>query len=71
MKKASKVLSIFMFPIIVFVLHSLSVRILNLWAVFPNLDIPFHYFGGLCSRPYSVLYGKGEADSHFPICMDP
>ena|SRR5215216_2344289 len=55
MKQASKVLSFFVFPIIIFVLHSISLRILNLYAIFPNLDIPFHYFGGLSIAYASAL----------------
>jgi len=55
MKHASKLLSFFGFPIIIFVLHSISLRILNLYAIFPNLDIPFHYVGGLSIAYSSAL----------------
>ena len=55
MKHASKLLSFFGFPIIIFVLHSISLRILNLYAIFPNLDIPFHYVGGLSIAYASAL----------------
>lgn len=46
MKQASKFLSFFLFPVIVFLVHQF-VKGLGLYEMYPNLDIPFHYMGGL------------------------
>lgn len=47
MKQASKIASFFLFPAIVFLAHLVAVKVLDLYSMFPNVDIPFHYMGGL------------------------
>jgi uncharacterized membrane protein len=47
MKQTSNVASFFIFPTLVFLIHLTASKILNLYTIFPNLDIPFHYIGGL------------------------
>jgi len=47
MKQTSRILSFFVFPGIVFLTHLIASKVLNLYAIFPNLDIPVHYVGGL------------------------
>lgn len=47
MNLRSKLLSFFAFPILVFLVHLVSVGILNLYVLFPRIDIVFHYVGGL------------------------
>ena len=46
MERASKIASFFRFPLIVFLVH-FAVKGFGLYEVFPNIDIPFHYLGGL------------------------
>ncbi|HSL45636.1 MAG TPA: hypothetical protein VK897_19535 [Anaerolineales bacterium] len=47
MKRLSEITSFFAFPIIVLFAHLIASRPLQLYAMFPHLDIPFHYLGGL------------------------
>lgn len=47
MKRAIKLGSFFLFPTLVFLVHLIALRGLHLYARFPNLDMPFHYIGGL------------------------
>ena len=48
MKHVSKSVSFFVFPVTVLFAHLIASRlVLNLYSVFPNLDIPFHFAGGL------------------------
>jgi hypothetical protein len=47
MKQLSKVISFFVFPALVLFAHLAASKLLNLYSIFPNLDIPFHYIGGL------------------------
>ncbi len=47
MNRISKVASFFMFPILVLVAHLIASQILHLYTIFPHVDIPFHYIGGL------------------------
>ena len=47
MKQVSKFGSFFMLPITVLIVHLIASRVLHLYILFPNLDIPFHYLGGL------------------------
>jgi hypothetical protein len=54
MKHISKYFSFFTFPIIVLTVHLIVSRIFHLYTVFPNLDIPFHYVGGLSIAYTSV-----------------
>ena len=54
MKLLSKVVSFFVFPITVLFVHLIVSKILNLYAIFPNMDIPFHYIGGLSIAYTSV-----------------
>lgn len=51
MKQTSRIVSFFVFPGIVFLVHLIASKILNLYTIFPNLDIPFHYVGG-----FSIAY---------------
>jgi len=59
MKQASKVVSFFVFPSIVFLVHLIAATRLNLYTIFPNLDIPFHYIGGL-----SIAYTSAQILSY-------
>ena len=54
MKLLSKIASFFVFPITVLLAHLIVSKILNLYAIFPNLDILFHYVGGLSIAYTSV-----------------
>jgi hypothetical protein len=47
MNQTSKIASFFVFPALVLLAHVVVSKLLNLYIVFPNLDIPFHYVGGL------------------------
>ena len=48
MKHVLKSLSFFGFPVTVLFAHLIASRlVLNLYSLFPNLDIPFHFAGGL------------------------
>jgi hypothetical protein len=47
MRQTSNVASFFIFPGVIFLIHLIASKILNLYALFPNMDIPFHYLGGL------------------------
>ena len=54
MKQVSKVLSFFLFPMTVLVVHLIASKVLHLYMIFPDLDIPFHYIGGLSIAYTSV-----------------
>lgn len=54
MKQLSKVVSFFVFPITVLLVHIIASKVLNLYMIFPDLDIPFHYIGGLSIAHTSV-----------------
>jgi len=47
MKQISNFVSLFTFPIMVLLAHLIVSTIFDLYTLFPNLDIPFHYMGGL------------------------
>lgn len=47
MKHVLKIASFFVIPAIVLFVHLIASKVLNLYLIFPNLDIPFHYIGGL------------------------
>jgi hypothetical protein len=59
MKQTSRIVSFFVFPGIVFLVHLFASKILNLYTIFPNLDIPFHYVGGL-----SIAYTSTQVLSY-------
>jgi hypothetical protein len=46
MKQVSKIASFFVFPMVVFLVH-LAAKGMGLYERFPNIDMPFHYMGGL------------------------
>ncbi|HEX9838852.1 MAG TPA: hypothetical protein VGA72_05870 [Anaerolineales bacterium] len=54
MKQVSKILPFFVFPITVLLVHLIASKVLNLYMIFPDLDIPFHYIGGLSIAYTSV-----------------
>jgi hypothetical protein len=59
MERAAKIASFFLFPTVVYLVH-VAVKVLGGYEVFPNIDIPFHYLGGLsiaytCARVLSYL----------------
>ncbi len=54
MKQTSKVASFFIVPTLVFLIHLIASKVLNLYMIFPNMDIPFHYIGGLSIAYTSV-----------------
>ena len=41
MKQGSKFASFFVFPISVLLAHLIASKVLNLYIIFPNMDIPF------------------------------
>src|SRR5215216_6759202 len=47
MNHSSKLSSFFIFPAAVFLAHLTVSKILHLYSLFPNIDIPFHFLGGL------------------------
>jgi hypothetical protein len=51
MKPISKITSYFVFPALVLLAHGIASNVLDLYRVFPNLDIPFHFMGG-----FSIAY---------------
>jgi hypothetical protein len=55
MKQAARIGSFFAFPIFVFSAHLIVARGLHLYRIFPNIDIPFHYIGGL-----SIAYASSQ-----------
>ena len=63
MKQTSIVASFFIFPTVVFLIHLIASKLLNLYIVFPNMDIPFHYIGGLsiaCTSAQILSYLEKE-----------
>jgi hypothetical protein len=63
MKQISKVGAFFIFPTLVFLIHLLASKVLNLYILFPNMDIPFHYLGGLsiaCTSAQILSYLERE-----------
>lgn len=59
MRHASKILSFFVFPTIVLLSHLIASKVLHLYLIFPNLDIPYHYVGGL-----SIAYMSAQILSY-------
>ena len=59
MKRASKFLSFFLFPILVYLVHLVAREVLHLYALYPNVDMPFHYIGG-----FSIAYTASLILSH-------
>jgi len=59
MKQISKFASFFVFPITVLLTHLIASKVLNLYIIFPNLDIPFHFAGGL-----SIAYTSAQILSY-------
>ena len=59
MKQISKFVSFFIFPTTVLLAHLIVSQVLNLYKIFPNLDIPFHYIGGL-----SIAYTSAKLLSY-------
>lgn len=51
MKHASKILSAFLFPILVSLAHLIVRDGLHLYVRRPSIDLPFHYIGG-----FSIVY---------------
>jgi len=47
------------FPITVLFMHLIASQVLNLYIIFPDLDIPFHYIGGL-----SIAYTSAQILSY-------
>ena len=58
MKQVVRVLSFFRFPTLVFFVH-LVAKTLGLYERYPNVDIPFHYMGGL-----SIAYTASQILSY-------
>ena len=59
MERASKITSFFLFPAVIFLVH-LGAKGAGLYEMFPKIDIPFHYLGGLsiaymCAQVLSYL----------------
>jgi hypothetical protein len=53
MKHLSRILRFFVFPAIVLIVHMIAWKIFKVYAIYPNLDIPMHYIGGV-SIAYSA-----------------
>jgi len=51
MKQISKLASFFVFPLTVLFAHLIGSKVLNLYMLFPNLDILSHFAGG-----FSIAY---------------
>jgi hypothetical protein len=47
MKLMLKITSFFVFPAFVLLAHVIASKLFHLYRIFPNIDIPFHYLGGL------------------------
>jgi hypothetical protein len=63
MRQISIVASFFLFPTVVFLTHLIASKLLNLYTVFPNMDIPFHYMGGFsiaCTSAQILSYLERE-----------
>lgn len=67
MERAPKIASFFLFPTVVYLVH-LGVKAMGLYNMFPNVDIPFHYLGGL-SIAYTCaqLLGYLESERVTPV----
>jgi len=59
MKRASKIGSFFLFPIVVYLAHLIARDVLHLYSLYPNVDMLFHYIGGL-----SIAYTVSQILSH-------
>lgn len=59
MKQISKIMSFFIFPMSVLLVHAVFSKILDLYTIFPNLDIPVHYAGG-----FSIAYTATQILAH-------
>ena len=59
MNHSSKLSSFFIFPAAVFLSHLTVARSLHLYSLFPNIDIPFHFLGGL-----SIAYTSAKILSY-------
>lgn len=55
MQPLRKILSFFWFPLAVLLTHAVASIVLNLYALFPNMDIPFHFLGGV-----SIAYSAAQ-----------
>ena len=55
MNHSSKLSSFLIFPATVFLAHLTVSKILHLYTLFPNLDIPFHFLGG-----FSIAYTSAQ-----------
>lgn len=60
MKITPKLLSLFAFPTLVLIAHFIASKGLHLYAIFPNLDVPFHFIGGL-----SIAYMTSQIIPYF------
>ena len=59
MKQGLKILTFFAFPIAVLLAHLIATNVLNLYLLFPSLDIPFHFLGG-----FSIAYTSAQILSY-------
>jgi len=59
MNHSSKLSSFFIFPAAVFLSHLTVSKILHLYSLFPDIDIPFHFLGGL-----SIAYTSAKIISY-------
>lgn len=63
MKRSSKILTFFLFPGLVFLIHLSLSKLFHLYEIFPHMDIPFHYIGGLsiaCTSGQILAYLEKE-----------
>ena len=59
MKRTAKIGSFFLFSILVYLAHLIALKGLHLYSLFPNVDMPFHYIGGL-----AIAYTASQILSH-------
>jgi hypothetical protein len=59
MKHTSKIVSFFVFPITVLLSHLIASKVLHLYLLFPHLDVPYHFVGGL-----SIAYMSAQILSY-------
>ena len=59
MKQASKFASFFLFPLTVLLAHLIASKVLNIYILFPHLDILSHFAGG-----FSIAYTSTQVLTH-------
>ena len=73
MERASKITSFFLFPAVIFLVH-LGAKGAGLYEMFPKIDIPFHYLGGLsiaytCAQLLAYLESEKVTPVLHRVCL--